>query len=77
VQGHLDLDPSKQSDTELRQTLGGLASVVHGVGALRTRRGSAHGQGPGGSAIESRHARLAVHAAHSLVAFVLESWKPK
>ena len=77
VQAHLKLDPSKYVDTELRQILGGLTSIVHGVGGLRTRRGSAHGQGPGGGAIEPRHARLAVHAAHTLVAFVLESWKPK
>ena len=77
VQAHLNLDPAKHTDTELRQMLSGLTSIVHGVGGLRTRRGSAHGQGPGGGAIEPRHARLAVHAAHSLVAFVLESWKPK
>ncbi len=77
VQAHLNLDPSKYVDTELRRILGGLTSIVHGVGGLRTRRGSAHGQGPGGGAIEPRHARLAVHAAHTLVAFVLESWKPK
>lgn len=77
VKGHLNLDPSKHVDTELRQMLSGLTSIVHGVGGLRTRRGSAHGHGPGTGAIEPRHARLAVHAAHLLVAFVLESWKAR
>jgi hypothetical protein len=74
VQAHLQLHPTKAVDTELRQTLSGLVSIVHGVGGLRTLRGSAHGQGPGGGTIEFRHARLAVHAAHTLVVFMLESW---
>jgi hypothetical protein len=36
VQGHLHLDPSKHLDTELRQMLSGLTSVVHGLGGLRS-----------------------------------------
>ena len=54
--------------------LGGLSSIVDGVGALRTHAGSAHGRGKKGYEIQPRHARLAVYAAHTLVLFALETW---
>lgn len=57
----------------MRQILGGLASIVNGVGDLRTHAGSAHGHGNQGYQLEARHARLAVHAAHTVVGFVLET----
>jgi hypothetical protein len=75
VQGHLGLSPATTSDGDLKKILGGLASVVDGVGAFRTHTGSAHGQGPTPITIGPRHARLAVHAAHTVVTFVLETWK--
>lgn len=72
IQGRLNLDPSRATSTDLRQILSGLTSIVQGVGALRTHAGSAHG---GTAPIDARHARLAVHAAHTLTLFILESWK--
>ncbi|MCY4059405.1 MAG: abortive infection family protein, partial [Gammaproteobacteria bacterium] len=48
--------------------------VVDGVGSLRTHIGSAHGRGRKSYSVHARHARLAVHASHTLVAFVLETW---
>jgi len=75
VQGCLNLDPAKATDPQLKKMLGGLASVVHGIAELRSAVGSAHGRGPGANAIEPRHARLAIHSAHTVVVFVLESWK--
>ena len=74
VQGHLGLDPSQVQDNDLKRVLGGLASIVDGVGALRTHVGSAHGRGPEPIPIEPRHARLALHAAHTVVTFILETW---
>lgn len=74
VQGHLDLDPSQTQDADLKRVLGGLASIVDGVGAYRTHAGSAHGHGPQAATIEPRHGRLAVHAAHTVVTFILETW---
>ena len=41
---------------------------------LRTHASSAHGAGRRRYNIEPRHARLAVHAAHTIGLFVLESW---
>jgi hypothetical protein len=77
VQRHLGLDPSQVQDNDLKRIIGGLASIVDGVGAFRTHAGSAHGRGPKSVAIDSRHARLAVHAAHTAVTFILETWTKK
>lgn len=73
----LDFDPSRLEDDDLKKILGGLSSIVDGVGALRTHAGSAHGRGKKGYRIQPRHARLAVHAAHTLVLFALETWEQK
>ena len=74
VRPHLGLDAGKSEDADMKKVMGGLASIVDGVGALRTHAGTAHGQGSEQPRIEPRHARLAVHAAHTLVTFALESW---
>lgn len=73
VQGHLGMEPAKMSDPHVRQVLQGIASAVHGIAGMRSNAGSAHGRGPGAPIVEPRHARLAVHAAHTVVVFVLES----
>jgi hypothetical protein len=75
VQGHLELSPAATHNADLKRILGGLASIVDGVGAFRTHASSAHGRDPGAPRIEPRHARLAVHAAHTVVTFVLERSK--
>jgi hypothetical protein len=74
VQEHLGLGPRSAATADLRQILGGLATVLNGVGDLRTHAGTAHGRGHEKFPVEPRHARLAVHAAHTLVNFVLETW---
>lgn len=74
VRKYLGIDPSKIEDQDLRQILTGLISIVHGIGSLRTHASSAHGAGKSPYRLEPRHARLAIHAAHTLALFVLESW---
>ncbi len=74
VQEHLNLDPANAVDADMKRILGGMASIVQGVGAFRTHAGSAHGRGPSPPSAEPRHARLTVHAAETLVGFVLETW---
>ena len=75
VRDHLGLDPQRIEDADMARILGGLASVVDGLGAFRTHAGSAHGRGRKQYRVASRHARLAVDAAHTLVAFMLETWE--
>ena len=77
VASDLKFDPSKVEDIDLKKILTGLISVVDGIGALRTHAGSAHGRVNLRYKIQPRHARLAVHASHTLAVFLLESWDNK
>lgn len=74
VSKSLGLDPRKIADQDITRILSGYASVVDGIGALRTHTSSAHGRGRKAYRLEPRHARLAINAAHTLVSFVLETW---
>lgn len=77
VRDSLNFDPNKVEDRDLKEILGGLAGVVSGIGAFRTHASSAHGAGKKIYKVQPRHARLAVHAAHTIALFVLESWDEK
>ena len=77
VRRALGFDASKVEDRDLKEILGGLQAVVGGIGALRTHASSAHGKTAISYRVEPRHARLAVHSAHTMVVFVLESWDKK
>jgi hypothetical protein len=71
---HLGLDPAAVEDDDLKKILAGMISLVDGIASLRTHTGSAHGQGRRSYRPQARHARLAVNASHTLVAFFIETW---
>jgi len=77
VAQHLGLSPAQIADDDLKRILSGLFSIANGIAALRTHEGSAHGHGPKNYRLEARHARLAVHAAHTMAVFVLETWEAR
>ena len=77
VRKDLGFDPSRVEDQDLETILTGLLALVDGIGALRTHASSAHGAGKKSYKLESRHSRLAVHSAHTVALFVLESWARK
>jgi len=77
VQGRLGLSPASVSDEDVRRVLSGLTSIIDGIGSLRTHAGSAHGHGKQTYEVLPRHARLVVHAAHTLCLFVLETWESR
>lgn len=77
VRKKLGFDPSCIQDKDLQVILSGILGVVSGIGALRTHASSAHGAGKKIYKLEPRHARLAVHAAHTIALFILESWEKK
>jgi hypothetical protein len=77
VAADLNFDPRCLQDDDLKRILSGLFSIVDGIVALRTHAGSAHGRGRMRYQVQPRHARLAVNGAHTLAAFVLESWEQK
>lgn len=73
VRKHLGFDPSAVADTDLQTILSGMIAVVEGIGALRTHASSAHGRGATSYRLEPRHARLAIHSAHTITLFALET----
>jgi hypothetical protein len=77
VADDLNLRAGAGTPEDVRPILSGLAAVVDGLGAYRTHAGSAHGQGRKRYDLKPRHARLAVHAAHTLVAFAIETWEQR
>lgn len=74
VRNDLGFDPRSKEDDDVKRILSGVLSVVDGIGALRTHASSAHGQGKQGYKLLPRHARLAVHSAHTITLFILETW---
>jgi hypothetical protein len=74
VRSDLGFDPGALEDDDLTKILSGVLSVVDGIGAFRTHASSAHGQGRKIYNLKPRHARLAIHSAHTIALFVLETW---
>lgn len=73
---HLNLSPDRTDiGPDIKQILGGLASVAGGIGVLRTHAGDAHGRGKGTAKVDARIARLAVHSAGTLSVFFIETWQ--
>lgn len=77
VRKHLGFDPSALQDQDLQTIITGLLATVEGIGSLRTHASSAHGAGTKIYRLEPRHARLAIHAAHTVTLFALETWQKK
>lgn len=75
VSKDLKLSPDSVDDDDLKRILSGLTSIIDGIGAYRTHAGSAHGHSHRKYKVAPRHARLAVHAAHTLCLFVMETWQ--
>jgi hypothetical protein len=71
---HLGLAPSAIEDDDVKKILSGMISLVDGIGSLRTHTGSAHGHGHRTYHLQPRHARLAIHASHTLVGFFIDTW---
>ncbi|MFD2644114.1 abortive infection family protein [Pseudomonas japonica] len=74
VRADLGLDASILEERDLQEIVSGIMATVNGIGALRTHASSAHGAGKKPYNIKPRHAKLAIHSAHTIAAFVLETW---
>jgi hypothetical protein len=74
VMKDLNLSPADYVG-DMQQIITGMFAATHGVAALRTHVGSAHGHDDNTWPIYPRHARLAVNAAHTLTVFILETWQ--
>lgn len=74
VRNDLGLNTSSLEDNDLKKIMSGILSIVDGIGSLRTHASSAHGAGRKIYKLKPRHARLAIHSAHTIALFVLETW---
>ncbi len=82
VQEQLGLSPARKDlpneiSVDVKMVLQGLASMVQGIGALRTHGGDAHGREKGFKRIDARIARLAIHSASCAAVFIIETWQQK
>ena len=77
VRKDLGFDPKSIEDRDLKEILSGIFATVNGIGALRSHASSAHAPGRKRYNLEPRHARLAIHSAHTIASFILESWEKK
>lgn len=75
VRKSLNIQRDSVEDEDLLRIISGIISVVDGIASLRTHASSAHGAGVKQYNLKPRHARLAIHAAHTIGLYVLESWK--
>jgi len=71
----LNLAPDQHGERVFKQILGGCASVVQGLGTLRSRFGDAHGKGPLAKRPTDRHAALAVNLAGAMALFLIQTWE--
>jgi hypothetical protein len=68
----LRLSPDQQTSDDLRSIASGIATIAHGIGTLRTHRGTAHGQSQRSLPLAEAEARLAVDAAGILSTFLMQ-----
>ena len=75
VRKSLKIQRESIEDEDLLRIISGIISVVDGIASLRTHTSSAHGAGIKQYNLKPRHARLAIHSAHTIGLYILESWK--
>ncbi|QBJ63680.1 abortive infection family protein [Pseudoalteromonas sp. DL-6] len=73
--GEINVNPEIADD--VRKVLSGLATIVEGIGALRTHGGDAHGRERGYTRLDARIAKLAIHSASTAALFLIETWQLK
>jgi hypothetical protein len=69
----LGWSPEIQVNDDLRKAAGGIMTVIHNLGALRTHEGTAHGRAPGDRSPTHVEARLAVNLAGVASTFLMEA----
>ncbi|PIP17557.1 MAG: hypothetical protein COX43_03700 [Parcubacteria group bacterium CG23_combo_of_CG06-09_8_20_14_all_35_9] len=75
VTRELNLSPAEHENQDVKRILGGLGNIVRGIGALRTKLGSAHGRGKTHAPVDSSIARLSIGASSTAIIFLLETFE--
>lgn len=71
----MGLRPADLDSKDLKKIASGLNSIVDGIMHLRNKKSGAHGKSQEQARnyiVKPRHARLAIHASHTVAAYVLE-----
>lgn len=71
----LNLAPEQHQEQIFKQILGGAASIVGGLGAIRNKLGDAHGKSKTSVKPSDRHSELAVNMAGSIAMFLFRTFK--
>lgn len=77
VAKYLNLAPELHNEGIFKQILGGVTSVVTGLGALRNKLGDAHGKSKINVKPSVRHSELAVNLAGSMAIFLFRTYTEK
>ncbi|MBS0564185.1 MAG: abortive infection family protein [Proteobacteria bacterium] len=75
VRDSIGINPKDMGSNDLKKIASGLNSIVDGTMFLRNKKSGAHGRTEEQfkeNALQPRHARLVIHSAHTLAAYVLE-----
>lgn len=72
-----DIPEQARAAETIKRLLSNLASITHGVAELRNQYGTGHGKAGANKGLQSRHAKLAVGAASTLVVFLAETHQVK
>ncbi|GBQ89614.1 hypothetical protein AA23498_0668 [Acetobacter nitrogenifigens DSM 23921 = NBRC 105050] len=73
--GLIGLRPVDWDNKDLKKIASGLNNIVDGIMHLRNKKSTAHGRSEEeirNFVIKPRHARLAIHSAHTVSAYILE-----
>ena len=74
---NLNVDENSSVLPGVKEVLGGLANIVHGMNELRNNFGDGHGKNLQFTSLPSRYAKLAVGAATTISLFLLETNEAK
>jgi hypothetical protein len=77
VSKSLNLAPELHNEGIFKQILGGISSIVSGLGALRNKLGDAHGKSKTNVKPSVRHSELAVNLAGSMAIFLFRTYTEK
>lgn len=73
----INLAPEQHQEQIFKQILGGVNSVVNGLGALRNKLGDAHGKRKSNIKPKERHGELAVNLAGAISIFLIKTYKER
>lgn len=73
----LNLSPNQYQESVFKQILGGMSSIVTGLGELRNKLGDAHGRASKNVKPSQRHGELAVNLAGTMAMFIFRTYRER